>query len=335
MNNFTDNNDVLSSYDALGRYVLPDYDHQKPFSSFLPGIAGLQGIPMWAFYVNRGQAVCSFGVADKDHPILEFQAANKAYQTTALMGFRTFLNGLGEGEKWQREAFSPWDAEDTQRTMSIGMNEVEVQEINTTLGYQVNVLYFMLPGMPFSGLVRRVSIKNITVAPMTLEVLDGLPGIVPYGVDNGALKHISRTIEAWMQVDNLENKLPFYRLKATPGDTAAVQAIHSGNYALAFCDGDLCQRLLTQQPFLDWIPATQLRTCSIARAYKPCLLRRKPWKVVLCAPCLELACALIRARPRPSPAFTVIHGRCRQLRLMWKNCAHRAISIRNYPKPGN
>jgi hypothetical protein len=239
MNNFEDNNDEISSFDPLGRYILLDYDHQKPFSSFLPGIAGLQGIPMWAFYVNRGQAVCSFGVESKDHPILEFQAANKAYQTTALMGFRTFLNSLGEGEKWRREVFSPWDAEDAQRTMSIGMNEVEIQEVNQRLGYQVNVLYFMLPGMPFSGLVRRVSIKNLADAPMTLEVLDGLPGIVPYGVDNDALKNIGRTIEAWMQADNLENKLPFYRLKATPGDTAAVQAIHSGNYALALCDGDL------------------------------------------------------------------------------------------------
>jgi hypothetical protein len=236
MKNLEDKNDLMSNFDALGRYVLADYDHQKPFSSFLPGIAGLQGIPMWVFYVNRGQAVCSFGVENKDHPILEFQAANKAYQTTALMGFRTFLNGLCEGQKWHREAFSPWDAEDAQRTMSIGMNEVEVQEINTALGYQVNVLYFMLPGLPFSGLVRRVSIKNLKDAPVNLEVLDGLPGIVPYGVDNGALKHISRTIEAWMQADNLENKLPFYRLKATPGDTAAVHAIQSGNYALAFSD---------------------------------------------------------------------------------------------------
>ena len=239
MNNFENTNELMSNFDALGRYVLPDFDHQKPFSSFLPGIAGLQGIPMWAFYVNRGQAVCSFGVENKDHPILEFQAANKAYQTTALMGFRTFLNSLHVGEKWQREAFSPWDAEDAQRTLFIGMNEVEVQEINTALGYQVNVLYFMLPGMPFSGLVRRVNIKNITDVPMNLEVLDGLPGIIPYGVDNGALKHISRTIEAWMQVVNLENKLPFYRLKATPGDTTGVQAIQSGNYALAICDGGL------------------------------------------------------------------------------------------------
>jgi hypothetical protein len=229
-------NELVNNFDKFGRYVLEDYDHQRPFSSFLPGIAGLQGIPMWVFYVNRGQGVCSFGVENKDHPILEFQAANKAYQSTASTGFRTFLNGFRAGEQWHREVFSPWDAQDVVRTMSIGMNEVEVQEINHRLGYQVNVLYFLLPNLPFSALVRRVSFKNLQDSPIKLEVLDGLPGIVPYGVDNGALKNISRTIEAWMQVDNLENKLPFYQLKATPGDVAEVHAIEAGNYALAFGD---------------------------------------------------------------------------------------------------
>jgi hypothetical protein len=80
---------------------------------------------------------------------------------------------------------------------------------------------------------------NIQDKAISLEVLDGLPGIVPFGVDNGALKHISRTIEAWMQVDNLENQLPYYRLKATPGDTEAVHAIQSGNFALAFSETSL------------------------------------------------------------------------------------------------
>ena len=239
MNTMITKNSGLEFFDELGRYVLKNYDHQRPFSSFLPGIAGLQGIPMWVFYVNRGQGVCSFGVENKDHPILAFQSANTAYQNTALDGFRTFLNGEREGVSWHREAFSPWQAEDVERTMLIGMNELEVQERNQRLGYQLNVLYFMLPNLPFSALIRRVSFKNLLDTPVKLEVLDGLPGIVPYGVDNGALKHIGRTIEAWMSVNNLENRLPFYQLKATPGDTAAVRAITSGNYALAFGDGGL------------------------------------------------------------------------------------------------
>jgi len=228
----------MNRFDQHGRFIFTDFDGKRPFSSFLPGVAGLHGIPMWVFYVNRGQGVCSFGVENKDHPILEFQAANKAYQNTAQTGFRTFLNASREGQRWHQEAFSPWQADGVNRTMFIGMNEVEIQETNPTVGFQINVLYFMLPETPFSGLVRKVSFTNLLDSPLNLEILDGLPGIVPYGVDNGALKHISRTIEAWMQVENLADKLPFYRLKATPGDTADVHAIQAGNFGLSFHKGE-------------------------------------------------------------------------------------------------
>jgi len=93
-------------FDDLGRFEIDQFDHKPPFSSFLPGIVGLHGIPMWVFYVNRGQAVCSFGVENKDHPILEFEAANKAYRDVGLRGFRTFLNGKCGNKKWQGEFFS-------------------------------------------------------------------------------------------------------------------------------------------------------------------------------------------------------------------------------------
>ncbi|MEA3327286.1 MAG: hypothetical protein U9R53_08255 [Chloroflexota bacterium] len=42
-------------------------------------------------------------------------------------------------------------------------------------------------------------------------------------------------------MDNLENDLPFYRLKATPGDTTEVHAIQAGHFAMAFSED---QRLL-------------------------------------------------------------------------------------------
>jgi hypothetical protein len=231
--------DSADYFDSKGRFILSDFQHKRPFSSFLPGIAGLHGIPMWVFYVNRGQAICSFGVESKDHPILEFQAANKAYRSTPALGFRTYLNGSRQGTSWHRECFSPWQANEIQRAMFIGMNEVEIQEVHGSLGYQINVLYFLLPNEPFSGLIRQVTFKNLIDSTLTLEVLDGLPCIIPHGVDNGTLKHIGRTIEAWMQVDNLENRLPFYRLKATPGDTVEVATIPSGNYAFAFSDSKL------------------------------------------------------------------------------------------------
>src|SRR3989344_4322803 len=74
-----------------GQFVIENYNYSKPFANFFPGIAGKYGIPMWAFYVNRGQCISSFGTKDKDHAILEFFPANKSWQFVSAFGFRTFI----------------------------------------------------------------------------------------------------------------------------------------------------------------------------------------------------------------------------------------------------
>ena len=45
---------------------MKNYAKKSTFASFLPGIAGIKGIPIWCHYVNRGQAVTSFGSRDKN-----------------------------------------------------------------------------------------------------------------------------------------------------------------------------------------------------------------------------------------------------------------------------
>ena len=77
-----------------GEFVVTDYNSAKLFSSFFPGVAGTNGIPMWTFYVNRGQCICSMGIQDKEHAILEFLPANSAYQLASTQGFRTFIKPL-------------------------------------------------------------------------------------------------------------------------------------------------------------------------------------------------------------------------------------------------
>ena len=220
-------------FDDQGRFVLADFARARPFSSFLPGIAGPLGIPMWVFYVNRGQAIASFGIENKDSPIMEFQPANKAYQTTAYTGFRTFLKLKRGTDEAFYEPFAPWNRNDGTR-MHIGMNELQLQATSPERGIQTHVLYFTLPGEPFAGLVRQVTATNLNDAPLALQMLDGLARVIPYGVDNLGLKQISRTLEAWMAVFNLEEDLPFYRLQASAGDTAEVSAIQAGHFYLAF-----------------------------------------------------------------------------------------------------
>ncbi|MBN1890326.1 MAG: hypothetical protein JW850_20195 [Thermoflexales bacterium] len=229
-----------SPFDASGRFVIPGYAAARPFASFLPGIAGPNGIPMWVLYVNRGQAVASFGIQDKDSPVIEFQPANKAYMQTPYTGFRTFIKLARGGQHCFYEPFSPWQRPASARQhMAIGMNELELQETDPGRGLQVNVLYFTLPGEDIAALVRSVRLKNIAQEPLELELLDGLPAVIPYGVTNEQLKAIGRTIEAWMEVVNWESHVPFYRLPTRAADVAQVEAVQAGHFALSFttCQG--------------------------------------------------------------------------------------------------
>jgi hypothetical protein len=220
----------IDRFDQHQRFIIENYDSARPFSSFLPGIAGPRGVPLWVFTVNRGQAIASFGVESKDQPIVEFQPANKAYQLTSYLGFRTFL-------KFDAQTYEPFaPATSIDRAMFIGMNELELQEVNQPIGLQTNVVYFSVPQENFAGLVRQVTFTNISNRPLHLEVLDGLPAVIPYGVNNAQLKEIGRTIEAWMEVFNLDQRLPFYHVRASVVDSAEVEAIEAGHFALAFVD---------------------------------------------------------------------------------------------------
>jgi hypothetical protein len=228
------NSDIKSEhFDKGGRFILPDYDQKPPFSSFLPGIAGLEGIPMWVFYTNRGQAISSFGVESKDRPILEFQTANKAYQLTDLLGFRTFI-------KIGNEIIEPFNSlghPGLKREMFIGMNELEIREIDSERGLEIRVLYFNLSDQPWAGLIRQISLQNLSQKEVQLEILDGLPAILPYGLDNDQLKNIGRTIESWMVVHNVQSGLPVFQLRASAEDTSSVRSIQAGNFALAVANG--------------------------------------------------------------------------------------------------
>ena len=213
------------------QFQIQDYQTGKPFASFLPGIAGPMGIPLWVFYVNRGQAIASFGVKSKDTPILEYQPANRAYQLASFLGFRTFIRMQRGNRTFFYEPFKPGTS--TQE-MVICPNELQLREVNSAKGLKTEVVYFTLPGENLAGLVRIVTITNLSGQPVELEILDGLPAIIPFGVNNQILKDIGRTIEAWMEVYNVEQNIPYYRFRASVADTAEVSGFEAGHFVLSF-----------------------------------------------------------------------------------------------------
>ena len=209
-------------FDEQNRFVITDYQNRPPFSSFLPGIAGPMGVPLWCYYNNRGQAVCSFGSRDKDHSIMEFDSAHAAYQNVSRTGFRTFCKVNGA----YRELFTE------NCDMHIGMSEVEIT--CRTEDLTASVVYFGVPGERTAALARVLTVKNSSDAPAALELLDGMPALVPYGVGYGMLKDMSNLSKAWMQAEDHREGRAYFRVRASMVDTASVTKVEGGNFCLGW-----------------------------------------------------------------------------------------------------
>ncbi len=220
-----------------GEFVIQNYNYAKPFANFFPGIAGKYGIPMWVFYVNRGQCISSFGTKDKDQSILEFFPANKSWQLVSAQGFRTFIKIKSAKNFIYYEPFHNGCLNlkyQITNSMRIDSDKLILEEENRTLGIKTRVEYFNIPNDTYAGLSRTVSVENISSKPKSMEIIDGLPQIVPFGTNNFFLKKLGRTIEAWMNIDNLDNDVPFYKLAVDPSDRPEVVHIEHGNFYLGF-----------------------------------------------------------------------------------------------------
>jgi hypothetical protein len=219
-------------------FVIEDYNRAKPFSSFLPAIAGLNGKPMWVYYVNRGQCVSTFGVNNKDYSIMEFQPANKAYRQTSLQGFRTFLR-IKDSATGAITFYEPFQDNlankdyDVTQKMYITSYDLKLEEVNRTLGFKIEAMFCTLPGESLSSLVRKVTVTNISEKALEIEILDGMPVIIPYYLENIDLKEMSNLRQAWMGIEHAD-KIPFYRIKALPYDTPETVLIEGGNFFLNF-----------------------------------------------------------------------------------------------------
>lgn len=207
------------------KYIIEDYDERKPFASFLPGVAGVDGIPMWAYYTNRGQGIAGFGVENKDGSIMDFVPANMAYRRTELAGFRTFVKVNQE----VHEIFSSSSSDAYKREMIIETNSVSFVENNTSIGLKVTAKFFTVTNKNFPGLVRKVTIEKLKDS-VEVEIIDGLVTVWPYKNNNFAIKNMSNLAVAWFEAYNVENKMPFFRNRSTTEDSSAVGSVEAGHF---------------------------------------------------------------------------------------------------------
>lgn len=219
--------------DKMGYYTIKDYDKMPPFSSFLAGVAGVTGKPLWTFFINRGQGISAFGIRDKNGCMMEFYPANEAYKLIYTNGFRTFVK-LGEGEVYEPFAVSSNKA--IFRTMKIKNNELQLEEVNNTLNLKIIITYYIVPNESFGALARRVEIENLGDQAIEAEVLDGMPALLPYGTNLKDYKEIGNTLRSWMQAEITSGDVATYKLRASSEDTTEIKVIDSMYYYKALDD---------------------------------------------------------------------------------------------------
>ena len=222
----------MHSYDNQ-QYRIKDYNKQKPFASFLPGIAGLKGIPMWVYYTNRGQGIAGFGIENKNGSIMDFVPANVAYRRTEQQGFRTFVKVEGV----VHECFSSLTDDSCEQTMIIETNSVGFEEINHKLGMKIVVKYFTSTDTNYPALIRKVKIENLTSTSRNIELIDGLPGLWPYKNDDEMIKKMSNLAVAWFDVDSSKRGLPLYKNRSTTEDSATIGSVEAGHFYGSYLKG--------------------------------------------------------------------------------------------------
>ena len=145
-------------------------------------------------------------------------------------GFRTFVKVDGS-------FFEPFYTDNESETMSIYMNGLGISDVNTEYGITTNVDYTTLPLEQIGALLRVVTIRNDADKKRCFEVLDGMPALVPYGVEQFGLKMMTQTTKAWMQVEDVDRKVPYYRVRVSMEDSAVIKKVDGGNFAFAVSEG--------------------------------------------------------------------------------------------------
>lgn len=211
-------------------FIIENYAEKSAFTDFLPGIAGVDGRPLWAFYCNRGQGIAGFGVRGKENPIMEFAPAEIAYETAPRAGFRTFLKIDGK----LVEPFAVCGKKKTK--MYIRRRGFAIEE-RSAGKYEVRAEYFGVPHEDYAALARVVTYKNLSAKTQEIDMLDGLARILPYGMSNAAFQCTGNLLKSWACVEGTEDGYAFVRMRSSSADTAQVSDISGGNFFVAATDG--------------------------------------------------------------------------------------------------
>jgi len=172
----------------------------------------------WMFISSNGSL--SAGRKDRNNALFPYYTVDKIHDYRDITGSKTILLIGKEAKTYLWEPFTDESAKtySIQRNLykSIYCNKIIFEEINLDLG--VAFQYGWYNSERF-GFIRKSKISNTNNSSITVDVLDGIQNILPYGVDFDFQNAYSNLLDAYKKCELLEeSRLGLSLLSSIPVD---------------------------------------------------------------------------------------------------------------------
>lgn len=221
-------------------FVTENYNQAKTAPNFFTGIAGKWGKPMWVFYVNRGRAIVSFGIENKDNAIAEFVTASEAERLAQVRRFRTLVIITEQGKNpifWEPFQDDLFNAQyDRIQTMSTTPADMAVEDNNKDAGLIARGSFSTMPGENYPALIDNLAFEDTSGRERKIQVVNGLVEVIPYGFVDWHSKNMKRTGSAFVDKEILRKnkKVKIYRTTIELKDSPEYKKITSGYFYFSF-----------------------------------------------------------------------------------------------------
>ncbi|MBN1117247.1 MAG: hypothetical protein JXA77_08590 [Bacteroidales bacterium] len=195
-------------------YKIENYDGMKAFFMSI-----VSNSDHWMFISSNGGLTC--GRKNPETALFPYYTDDKIHDSSETSGPETVIIAEKAGKNYLWKPFKDSNkVYTTERNLykSIYGNKLIFEEINHDIG--ICFSYSWMNSEKY-GFIRESFLKNICNEPLSLEILDGVRNILPYGVNRGLQTNMSTLVDGYKQMELIpEAKLAVYTLSSILTDKA-------------------------------------------------------------------------------------------------------------------
>jgi len=196
-------------------YRVTNYDAMPPFFMSL-----VSDSDHWFFISSNG--ALTVGRKDPDHALFPYYTDDRIHDSQDQTGSKTILRVTKDGKTSLWEPFSQRyeGLYKVARNLykSVYGNKILFEEINEELG--LTFRYEWMNSEQF-GFVRRATLINDAAAKVSVEVVDGIQNVLPYGIERRFQMEYSTLADGYKRTELIPgSSLALFRLSSVPVDKA-------------------------------------------------------------------------------------------------------------------